>query len=157
MYLSPRDKRILRRKQLMYNIFLSVQCTSMFLGAVYYYYKNSDKNEKMGLINIIGLTISIPSYMLWVLARFQLGLSFTYLPEASKLVKTGLYAIFSHPIYLFSGFAVFGYLLLLGNHTWLAVFVVLLPVQWLRARLEDKVLGDTFGREFELHRESVLF
>jgi len=147
---------MVRRKQLFFNVVLMFQCLAMFLIAIYYYYKNKTHTQ-LSFINRFGLILSIPSYCLWVLARFQLGQSFSYLPEATTFVKTGLYSIFSHPIYLFSGLSVFGYLLLLGDNTWLGIFVLLLPVQWLRARLEDKALGDAFGREFEAHRLTLLF
>lgn len=157
MYLNPREKRLIRRRHFIFNILLTIQCIGMFFGAVYYYYKNREY-ETLTWINKVGLIVSLPSYVLWVVARFQLGQSFSYLPEApGTFVKTGLYAAFSHPIYLFSGLSVFGYLLLIGDHTWLAIFVLLLPLQWLRARLEDKVLGETFGRDFEKHRQRVIF
>lgn len=156
MYLNPREKRMIRRKQLLFNIILTLQCFGMVFGAIYYYHKNKT-HTSLSFLNIVGIMISVPSFSLWVLARFQLGQSFSYLPEANALVKTGLYSIFSHPIYIFSGLSVFGYLLLLGDRTWLAIFVLLLPVQWLRARLEDKVLAESFGREYEIYRQTVLF
>jgi hypothetical protein len=47
-------------------------------------------------------------FVLWILARVQLGSSFAVTAQAKALVTAGLYAKFRHPVYLFGGVAFTG-------------------------------------------------
>jgi protein-S-isoprenylcysteine O-methyltransferase Ste14 len=53
----------------------------------------------------IGAAISIPAFVLWMLARHQLGASFAVRAEATKLVTHGIYSKIRNPICLFGGLA----------------------------------------------------
>jgi protein-S-isoprenylcysteine O-methyltransferase Ste14 len=52
---------------------------------------------------IVGAVIVGISFPLFVLARLQLGKSFSLQAKASSLVTTGLYSRIRNPIYLFGG------------------------------------------------------
>ena len=49
----------------------------------------------------IGIVVGLPSFMLMIISRRQLGKSFSMMPEARGLVTTGLYTRIQHPMYLF--------------------------------------------------------
>jgi protein-S-isoprenylcysteine O-methyltransferase Ste14 len=106
----------------------------------------------------VGLAIGAVSVTLWIVAKWQLGSSLVVRPEARRLVTSGLYSRVRHPIYVFGGLAYFGALLALQWWTilipWLIVFP---PVQWARARREDRVLESAFGDAYRTVRERAWF
>jgi len=105
----------------------------------------------------VPLGLSVVCAMLWFVARRQLGLSFSVRPEARQLVTTGFYARFRHPIYVFGTMAFL--LVLLAWQGWqaLAIWAILIPVQVIRARREERVLTEAFGAEYEEYRKSTWF
>jgi protein-S-isoprenylcysteine O-methyltransferase Ste14 len=104
-----------------------------------------------------GLIVSGTAAVLWFLARWQLGTSFSVDPEARKLVKRGLYARIRHPIYLFGDLAYLGALLAL--QTWWALLVWLMVAieDVRRARREEVVLAEAFGAEYTAYRSRTWF
>src|ERR1700732_1696087 len=58
------------------------------------------------LRRIAAVVIGLPSLGLLVLARIQLGGSFSVRPKAQALVTHGLYSRIRNPIYLFGGLAI---------------------------------------------------
>jgi protein-S-isoprenylcysteine O-methyltransferase Ste14 len=100
----------------------------------------------------LGLGLAGAMLPLWVTARVQLGRSFSFGAEASRLVTTGLYSRFRHPIYLFGGIAYFGALLALQYWPLFWLWLALTPLQVLRMRRENAALRAAFGEEFERHR-----
>src|SRR5258708_16217004 len=56
-----------------------------------------------GAHQLVGLAIVLPSFLLWGLARLQLGESFSIRPQAKALVTHGLYSRIRNPVYLFGG------------------------------------------------------
>lgn len=103
------------------------------------------------------LALSLVCAALWVIARQQLGAAFSVRPEARQLVTNGFYAKLRHPIYVF-GTAAF-LLVLLAVQGWqaLVIWAILIPVQVIRARREDAVLGSAFGAQYEAYRRSTWF
>ncbi|MBM6399757.1 methyltransferase family protein [Phycicoccus sonneratiae] len=93
----------------------------------------------------------------WFVARRQLGESFTVRPEAHGLVMTGLYSRIRHPIYLFGTSAFLLVLLAIKGWSALALWVVLIPVQVLRAVREERVLRTAFGADYEAYRRVTWF
>jgi protein-S-isoprenylcysteine O-methyltransferase Ste14 len=104
-----------------------------------------------------GLGLGAVCLPLWVLARIQLGSSFTVRPEARRLVMHGLYARLRHPIYLFGSGAYFGAFLALQIWPILAAWMALLPLEFVRARRENRVLAERFGEEYERYRRGTWF
>src|SRR5271166_5246898 len=62
----------------------------------------------------IGAVVSVPAFLLWMLARHQIGASFAVRAEAKELVTHGLYSRIRHPIYVFGGLAFLGEFVALG-------------------------------------------
>jgi protein-S-isoprenylcysteine O-methyltransferase Ste14 len=106
---------------------------------------------------LIGVGIAIAGLALSMLARAQLGRSFSIRAQARMLVTTGLYSKFRHPIYLFRGIAFLGLFIAWGKLIPLLCFLLIYPVQILRARKEGKVLEQAFGEEYRRYRASTWF
>jgi protein-S-isoprenylcysteine O-methyltransferase Ste14 len=106
---------------------------------------------------IAGAAIGLPSVVLLVLARIELGGSFSVRPKAQALVTHGLYSRIRNPIYLFGGLAVAGSVLYFNQPLGLCVFVVIIPLQIYRARQEGKVLDAKFGDEYRQYKSRTWF
>jgi protein-S-isoprenylcysteine O-methyltransferase Ste14 len=107
---------------------------------------------------IIGLSIAAIGFVLWMVARQQLGKSFSVSAQATALVTTGLYSKIRNPIYFFGGVAFVGVFLAWGNMYALVGGIVLYFVmQGLRARKESAVLEQAFGDEYRRYKASTWF
>ncbi len=106
---------------------------------------------------IVGLLIGLPAAALLVLARIQLGGSFSVLPKAQALVTHGLYSRIRNPIYVFGSLAVAGLFLYMNQPLYLLFLVVLIPLQIYRARQEGHVLEGRFGDEYRQYRSRTWF
>jgi protein-S-isoprenylcysteine O-methyltransferase Ste14 len=87
----------------------------------------------------------------------QLGSAFSVMPQARRLVTSGLYARIRHPVYVFGTIASLSALLALQIWRLFAIAVVLVPITLLRARREQQVLGAAFGDEYRRYRERTWF
>lgn len=106
---------------------------------------------------IAGAVIGLPSAFLLILARIELGGSFSVGPKAQALVTNGLYSRIRNPIYVFGGLAVAGIFLFINQPLYLLLFVVLIPLQIYRAREEGKVLEAKFGDEYRQYKSRTWF
>ena len=106
---------------------------------------------------LIGLLIAVPAAILLIIARYQLGKSFSESPRARQLVTHGLYSKFRNPMYVFSGLLVFSFVLALQKPILLAIFAVLIPLQIIRARQEAKILEARFGDAYREYRKNTWF
>jgi protein-S-isoprenylcysteine O-methyltransferase Ste14 len=106
---------------------------------------------------LVALVISMVCAALWVVARWQLGRSFSVGAQAHELVTSGLYARVRNPIYVFGTAAFLLVLLALQGWQALVIWALLVPVQVLRARREQHVLADAFGAENARYRASTWF
>jgi protein-S-isoprenylcysteine O-methyltransferase Ste14 len=108
-------------------------------------------------IRIVGMGLMILGFVLWTIARFQLGTSFAVRAEARQLVTRGLYSKIRNPIYVFGSWVLAGAILALGKPVWLLIFVVLVPLQIWRARKESTVLDAAFGEAYRKYRAETWF
>jgi protein-S-isoprenylcysteine O-methyltransferase Ste14 len=106
---------------------------------------------------IAGAVILGVSFPLFVVARLQLGRSFSVRAKARELVTTGLYSRIRNPIYLFGGLIVVGVSLFVSVWGPLVVILVLAPLQIYRARKEEQVLARAFGEEYERYKKKTWF
>ena len=110
-----------------------------------------------GLRRLIGIGIATPAFSLWMLARFQLGDSFTARAAPRDLVTHGLYSRVRNPIYLFGQLGIVGLYLISG---WLWVLIVLgltIPLQIYRARVEARALDEKFGERYRRYKARAWF
>ena len=107
--------------------------------------------------HFIGLSLIIISLPFWLLAREQLGKSFTLRPKAIKLVTTGLYSKFRNPIYLFSSITLFGAILPSKSSMQYFLFLLLLIIQFVRFKKEEQVLEKKFGKKYIKYKIKTIF
>lgn len=106
---------------------------------------------------IVGLAIAAPAFLLFVLARIQLGRAFSVQAKATTLVTTGIYARIRNPIYVFGGLITSGVIIWAHRPWWLLIFVVLIPMQLLRVRKEEQVLEARFGDAYVEYKRKTWF
>ena len=126
------------------------------LGVAYF----SDKNFGFSYRGLVysGLSVGAFGMILWMLSTLNLGSEFSTLPGAKKLVQRGVYRFIRHPMYLGIALAVFGLMLACGSiFGMIYLFIVILPVNILRSRIEEKVLEELFGQVFEEYKKSTWF
>lgn len=105
---------------------------------------------------IAGVAIAIPSFVLFLVSRIQLGSAFSVQAKASHLVTSGIYSKIRNPIYVFGGLLLVG-IFLYFRPILLVLFVILIPMQIARARNEEKVLAEKFGEEYQRYKTSTWF
>ena len=110
-----------------------------------------------GPIQIFGVCLIVVGFVLWTVARFQLGNSLTVSAQAKQLVTRGLYSKIRNPIYVFGSTLIAGLVLFLGRPVWLLVFAALIPLQLWRATKESQVLETEFGEQYRKYRASTWF
>jgi len=108
-------------------------------------------------LQIFGMALLVAGFVLWTIARFQLGASFAVKAEARQLVTRGLYSKIRNPIYVFGSWVVAGGILVFGKPLWLLIFVLLIPLQLWRAKKESAVLEAAFGDEYRSYRAGTWF
>jgi protein-S-isoprenylcysteine O-methyltransferase Ste14 len=108
-------------------------------------------------MRIVGLAIAVPSAVLFVVARMQLGGAFSIEAKASKLVTAGIYSRIRNPIYVFGGLLLAGLALIAGRPILLLLLLVLIPLQAARVRREEQVLAEKFGDEYAEYKRKTWF
>jgi protein-S-isoprenylcysteine O-methyltransferase Ste14 len=106
---------------------------------------------------VVGFAIAVPAFLLFVLARIQLGRAFSVQAKANILVTTGIYARIRNPIYLFGGLMMAGIIIWAHRPSWLLIFVLLIPMQLLRVRKEEQVLEARFGDVYLQYKRKTWF
>jgi protein-S-isoprenylcysteine O-methyltransferase Ste14 len=106
-------------------------------------------------LRIAGAVIALASLSLIVVARFQLGRSFSVRAKATRLVTTGLYARIRNPIYIFGCFFFLGLAMFIPAWWLLLLLILVIPMQIVRSRREAAVLEATFGEEYRRYRRQT--
>jgi protein-S-isoprenylcysteine O-methyltransferase Ste14 len=106
---------------------------------------------------VAGAVIAAIGLVLLLVARVQLGRSFSVTPQARKLVTTGIYSRIRNPIYVFSAMFLSGIAIAMGRPILLILLLVLIPVQVVRARKEERVLTEAFGEEYLRYKARTWF
>jgi len=108
-------------------------------------------------VQTLGAALLVLGFILWTVARFQLGRSLTVTAQAKRLVTHGLYSKIRNPIYVFGSMVAAGLMLLLGRPIWLLLFLIVIPMQIWRAKKESSVLEAAFGDEYRKYRAMTWF
>ena len=106
---------------------------------------------------IAGLAIMVPADCLWALARLQLGSSFAISAQAKEIVTRGLYSKIQNPVYVFGEIFIAGLFVFFGQPKWFLIFLILIPVQWIRVKNERKALEAKFGEAYREYRKRTWF
>jgi protein-S-isoprenylcysteine O-methyltransferase Ste14 len=89
------------------------------------------------LLLVLGMVLSIFSLA-------SLGRSFSVIPQARKLVKTGPYKLIRHPLYVGELIGLFGMVLVGVSISRMAIFFFIVGCQIYRAFKEEKLLAEVF-------------
>ena len=111
--------------------------------------------QPLTAMRFVGIAIALPSAVLLMVARVQLGSAFSVEAKASKLVRSGLYSRIRNPSYVFGGLLIVGLLLMTGRPVLLVFLLVLIPLQVVRVRREEQVLAAKFGAEYEEYKRGT--
>ena len=106
---------------------------------------------------IAGVAIAAPAFLLFVAARIELGRAFSVRAKATTLVTTGVYSRICNPIYFFGAMLTLGIIIWLGRPWLLLIFVVLIPLQVVRSRKEERVLTEKFGAAYLDYKQKTWF
>lgn len=104
-----------------------------------------------------GMILMAVSFVFWMVARIQLGASFTASAQARKLVTTGLYSKLRNPIYLFGQLSFLGLAIAWNTLAGYIIFACIIPFQMARAKAERFVLEEAFGDEYRAYRARTWF
>ena len=105
----------------------------------------------------VGLALSVIGLACVILSRYTLGQSFSIRPKARALVTTGIYSRIRNPIYVSGEIFLLGLIIMLRYYWLLAVLLLIIPIQFLRARSEARVLEEKFGEEYREYRRKTWF
>jgi protein-S-isoprenylcysteine O-methyltransferase Ste14 len=133
-------------------IWLPLIGASVALGAIY-----QSPHIPHGPLRVVALAIAIVGLFGVIAARYTLGKSFSVRAKATALVTNGIYSRIRNPIYVSGMFFFFGVFLMLARPQLLAIFVVIIPLQIVRARREAAVLEAKFGDEYREYRKRTWF
>ncbi|PYU06819.1 MAG: hypothetical protein DMG33_06730 [Acidobacteria bacterium] len=129
----------------------------VLFGALGYFIWDQLQGQPWTWMQTVGICLMIPGFLLWLTAHIQLGTSFSLTPQARKLVTRGVYSKIRNPIYIFSLVFLTGLALLVRRPLLLALGVVIVPMQIVRARREAAVLEEKFGEEYRQYRARTWF
>jgi len=127
--------------------------TALFLGAAAFVFTR----RPCGARSVAGFVIASAGFVLWMLARSQLGQSFSVRARAKALVTHGLYSKVRHPIYLFGEVAFLGLAVAWGHWAGFLYIALTCALQLRRIRKEEAVLESAFGEEYRRHKASTWF
>ena len=106
----------------------------------------------------IGLGIGAIGFVLWILSMLTLGPSLAVLPGTDRLVTRGIYRYMRHPIYVGIVLTLSGLFLACGSKICLMyVFTVVIPLNILRARAEERILQKQLGDAYQQYRANTFF
>ena len=108
-------------------------------------------------VKVVGGVMAAAGVVLLIVARLQLGSAFSVQAKAKKLVTTGIYSRIRNPIYVFSAMFLVG--LVIVSERWLLLLPIalLVPMQVVRARKEERVLAAAFGEEYVRYKAGTWF
>ena len=104
-----------------------------------------------------GTVLAVLGAAFIVMARFQLGRSFSITPQAHRLVTRGIYSKIRNPIYVSGTVLLIGLILVLQKPVLWFFVIVMVAAQTLRARREARVLEAAFGDEYRAYRRKTWF
>jgi protein-S-isoprenylcysteine O-methyltransferase Ste14 len=134
-----------------FRLYIVLQMIANVLLLAFIVYWPGTWNEQ----RVVGSILLVTGSSLLLLARFQLGRSFSITPQARKLVMHGLYSRIRNPIYVFGATA--GLFLIIHRPVLWVLFTAIVVMQVVRARREAAVLEAKFGDAYRAYRSHTWF
>jgi protein-S-isoprenylcysteine O-methyltransferase Ste14 len=122
-----------------------------------YFFVPGVREQPWTILRIAGAMLAATGYVLLIVARLQLGKSFSVSPQAKALVTHGLYSRIRNPIYVFVGVMWLGVVVALRLYWLFVPLFVLLVMQVFRVRREARVLQERFGQAYLDYRKQTWF
>ena len=118
------------------------------------------KNFGFGNENLVpfSLAIGMSGLTLWITGMGCLGKALRILPGADSIVARGIYRFIRHPIYVGIVLTHFGLFFACGSiFGMIYLFVIIIPLNVIRAQLEEKVMFTKFGDRYRAYHNSTWF
>ena len=104
------------------------------------------------------LAIGIVGLVIWIAGMACLGKALRILPEANSIVAKGVYRFIRHPIYVGIVFTHFGLFFACGSIFGIIyTFILIIPLNVIRAQLEEKAMFAKFGDCYRIYHDSTWF
>jgi protein-S-isoprenylcysteine O-methyltransferase Ste14 len=101
----------------------------------------------------ISIVAGLPSFVMMIVSRRQLGEAFAVTPKAKVLVTTGLYSRIQHPMYLFLDLFLLCVTVATNSPTLILAWAVLVIVQAIQSQREEKILSTAFGAQYDAYKD----
>ena len=118
------------------------------------------KNFGFGNENLVpfSLAIGISGLALWIAGMACLGRALRILPGADSIVARGIYRFIRHPIYVGIALTHFGLFFSCGSiFGMIYLFAITIPLNVIRAQMEEKALSKKFGDRYHSYHNLTLF
>ena len=118
------------------------------------------KNFGFGNENLVpfSLAIGISGLALWIAGMTCLGKALRILPGADLIVARGIYRFIRHPIYVGIALTHFGLFFSCGSiFGMIYLFAITIPLNVIRAQMEEKALSKKFGDRYHSYHNLTLF
>jgi protein-S-isoprenylcysteine O-methyltransferase Ste14 len=104
-----------------------------------------------------GIIIGLPSFVMLLISRRQLGKYFSVMPEAKGLMTTGFYSRIQHPMYFFLDLFLFAVIIAVGFPILMIIWGVIVIIQLIQSHREEKILALTFGTDYDSYKAKTWF
>ena len=118
------------------------------------------KNFGFGYERLVPFSLAIGMFGLaiWIAGMVCLGKALKVLPEANSIVGKGVYRFIRHPIYVGIVFTHFGLFFACGSIFGIIyTFILIIPLNVIRAQLEEKAMLVKFGDRYRTYHDSTWF
>ena len=99
---------------------------------------------------------TLAMFLLQFWSGVTLGRSWSVTPQARQLVTHGPYRYLRNPLYTFNVLFLAGLFMSLHWYWGFATFIVIVPMQVMRARAESRVLAAAFGPAYVAYRRRTI-
>lgn len=144
-------RRTKRRKRFWKSLFTVGQSVSVGYSMIRWYLESDISSSTFWFrLRLVLLVVCFTSFVLWSIARYQLGASLTFLARTDgPLITNGLYSKIRNPIYVFGTISLSSFVLLINRPKWLLILLIIVPMQIVRSNQETKVLAEKYDEVYE--------
>ncbi|RYH15903.1 DUF1295 domain-containing protein [archaeon] len=147
-----RKKRIWNSLQPFFTIAQTITVAYKLFKKIYDLYVEDEINE----FCMIWVILCVISFIVWAIARLQLGQNLTFTASPGRaLITGGIYRYFRNPIYYFSTLGLFSYAMMTEQYYILWLLLIIIPLQVVRALRERQVLLKKYDEDYEIYERKV--
>lgn len=113
------------------------------------------KMTPLSILGILFITLGLPIVLVAHLTLWRFYSSTLIIRKDHKLIQHGIYKNIRHPIYSGTILAILAIPLFLSSLFGFATMALTIPLFLKRIKIEEKLLIDEFGAEYERYRETT--